>query len=311
MTVGSGTFVEGRTVDIVVPFYGPDSALRELLARLSRIDRELVASLTVVDNREDAVDGEHLGIRVLAAPRVQSSYYARNRGASVGAAEWILFLDADVRPPADLPRGYLDQLADERTGVLAGAVVDEPSGAGEARLAVAYAEARAHMSQANTLGGGRWSYAQTANCAVRRRAFEEVGGFVETIRSGGDADLCFRLAAKGWSIEPRSAASAVHLSRPTLRALLSQRARHGAGAAWLNRRHPGSFPRRRWIGLAAWAVRSEAAAAAALARGRRAQALIGAIEPLDVWAFELGRMASNEVRPGRGNRGLRSRFIAP
>ena len=50
------------------------------------------------------------------------------------------------------------------------------------------------MSQRNTLTGVR-PYAQTAHCAVRRSAFEAVGGFREDIRSGGDADLCFRLAS--------------------------------------------------------------------------------------------------------------------
>ncbi len=98
------------------------------------------------------------------------------------------------------------------------------------------------MSQANTLGAGHWAYVQTANCAIRRSAFEQVGGFCDEVRSGGDADICFRLRDAGWAIEPRERALVVHSSRRTLGKLLRQRARMGAGAAWLDQRHPGSFP---------------------------------------------------------------------
>ena len=94
------------------------------------------------------------------------------------------------------------------------------------------------MSQENTLHDPRWGYAQTANAAFRRTAFEEVGGFEEHARSGGDADLCFRLRAAGWELVYRPEAMVVHRNRTTLRSLLRQRARHGAGSAWLNRRNP-------------------------------------------------------------------------
>lgn len=304
--------MQGRTVDIVVPFHGSEEALDGLIAALAGLAAGDVESLTVVDNRRESEPRTAAGIHVHAAPELQSSYFARNRGAEVGSAEWILFLDADVLASSDLPRRYFEPPPGEGTAVLAGAVIDEPAvPAARRRLAVAYAEARSHMSQRNTLRGGRWSYAQTANCAVRRSAFEDIGGFVGTIRSGGDADLCFRLREAGWGIEPRPDAAVMHRSRPTLRELLAQRARHGAGAAWLNRRHPQSFPRRRWPGLAAWSVRSEVGALRCLARGRREEALVGAIEPLDVWALELGRLTSNDARAGRRGGGLRERLRAP
>jgi GT2 family glycosyltransferase len=152
------------------------------------------------------------------------------------------------------------------------------------------------MSQQHTLLPGPWAYAQTANCAVRRVAFEEVGGFCDDVRSGGDADLCFRLRKAGWEIEARERATAVHRSRRTLRKLIRQRARHGSGAAWLARRYPGSFPRARWLGLVKWTFTSLTGAALARARGRNDEAVVAAVEPLLKWAFELGRLLPNEVK---------------
>jgi GT2 family glycosyltransferase len=133
---------------------------------------------------------------------------------------------------------------------------------------------------------------------VRRLAFEEVGGFCDNVRSGGDADLCFRIKQAGWEIEARKRATAVHRSRRTLRKLVRQRARHGSGAAWLARRYPGSFPRARWLGLTKWTFTSLAGAALASARGRSDEAVVAAVEPLLKWAFELGRLLPNEVGQG-------------
>src|SRR5207302_5268698 len=82
------------------------------------------------------------------------------------------------------------------------------------------------------------------NAAVRREAFEQVGGFTEGIRSGGDADLCFRLRVAGWKFDAREQAGVLHDNRATTRAFLRQKTRHGSGAGWLNKRYPGSFPAR-------------------------------------------------------------------
>lgn len=280
-------------VDVVVPFAGSAAALGELVARLEALALSPGDTLTIVDNRPagaEPVDG------VLRAPERQSSYFARNAGARNGSNPWLLFLDADVHPPNDLVDRYFDRLPDERAGVLAGTVVDEPLAEGDRSAVARYQMLRASMSQAHTLRPGKWSYAQTANCAVRRRAFEQVGGFRDRVRSGGDADLCFRLRAAGWTISAREEAGAMHGSRRSLRALLRQRARHGSGAAWLSREHPGAFPRARWLGLAKWTVTSIVAAAAARARGRPDDALVAVMEPLLKWAFELGRLFPNEVR---------------
>jgi mycofactocin glycosyltransferase len=285
-------------VDVVVPFRGLSENLDRVVARLGRISRESVASMTVVDNREGARSASRGPVRILPAPRLASSYYARNCGAALGKAPWVLFLDADVDPPRDLVLSYFDPSPSPDVAVLAGAVRDEAPDPDGDDPVVSYAHARGYMSQDNTLHRGRWRYAQTANCAIRREAFEAVGGFVEGIRSAGDADICFRLAAAGWSIEERPNAGVIHRSRRSLRALLAQRARHGAGVAWANRQHPGSFPPRRvrrWPLLALWGLGGGVHALRHLAAGRRARALEAMIPPLNALALEAGRGRSNRA----------------
>lgn len=278
-------------VDVVVPFAGSEERLRAVAARLAALELRDGDTVTLVDNRAagEPVDGP-AGVRVLAARGQQSSYFARNRGAEAGSAEWLLFLDGDVEFAPGLLDALLLPVPGERVGVLAGAIEDVVVVDGPVAR---WLRERGAMSQDNTLRGPR-PYAQTAHCAVRRTAFAQVGGFTEGIRSGGDADLCFRLADAGWALEARPA-SVRHEARARPGALLRQMARHGAGAAWLEREHPGTFPRtERSLGLAWWLVRSTARV-----RGRESAAreLLG---PATALAFALGRRLPNTV--GRSRR---------
>ena len=283
---------------MVVPFAGTQDELEQLLAGLDRLELLPEDTVTVVDNRrrpaEPAVRGR---TRVLTAPERRSSYFARNRGVEGRTGEWIVMLDADVLPPPDLLDRFFDPAPAERTAVVAGRLIDSGPHPGEcATAAIRWGLHRSTMSQHNTLAGP-WGYAQTASCAVRRAAFNEVGGFREDIRSGGDADLCYRLRAAGWSIESREGAASVHASRRTLRRLVRQRLRHGSGAAWLNREYPGSAPGHgSWPGLVKWTFQCTARSALASLRGRREEALIAAVDLIVMWATELGRLLPNRVR---------------
>jgi len=291
--------VSGRpSVDVVLPFRGSDAQLALVLERLSGLDLETGDTVTVADNRRGARDRDGSGrVRVLGAGELQTSYHARNRAAALGTADWLVLLDADVLPPVDLLARYFAPMPGAGVGLLAGAVVDEEPASDGSTSAARYAWLKSSMSQEITLAHDRWAFAQTANAALRRVAFEQVGGFEAGVRSGGDADLCFRARAAGWELERREHAAVVHRNRQTVPRMLAQRARHGAGAAWLSERWPGALPRRRWPGLAWWSIRRAGAGALAAAKRDRDGALLGLLDGPAVWAFEIGRLIPNRPRP--------------
>lgn len=279
-------------MDVVVPFHGTPADLEALASRLARLELSSGDTLLIVNNTP-ARAGVPATVPVLAASERATPGYARNRGAERGSAEWLVFLDADTEPSTDLLNRYFDPPPAADTVLLAGGIEDEavPADApGPAR----YAYLRHTLSQDRSLGReDRFAFAQAANIACRRSAFEAVGGFREDIRAAEDADLSYRLKAAGGSIERRERASVIHHSRRELRAFLAQAWLHGAGSAWLDRNYPGAFPARRRPGLLWWAARTGARGLAHAAVSRDRDALTtGLYEPLWELAFEFGRLRS-------------------
>jgi GT2 family glycosyltransferase len=279
-------------VSVIVPFAGPRGRIEQLIGELEALARLPSDELIVADNGE-ALAAARGSVRILGARGVRSPGFARNRGAREARGEWLVFFDADTEPRPDLLDAYFDPAPHPQTAVLAGAIVDV---AARPSLAARHSAARNQMSQRATLQRRGTPYAQTANCAVRRSAFEEVGGFAEEIRAGEDADLCFRLQRAGWRLEERPAAEVAHRSRETASALFRQLARHGSGAHWLERRYPGEFPAPRPRELAGRAVRCVRAVARALARRDPEAAGFALLDLAGSTAFDLGRLLPNEAR---------------
>lgn len=292
-------------MDVVIPFRGDPAQLARLSERLDVLRLAPGDSLTVVDNTPGSrtTGAPDCAGTVLRAAERATPAYARNRGAQRGSAEWILFLDADVVPPPDLLDRYFDPLPGERTALLGGAVLDEPASPGGG-VAARYAELREVSSQEGTYRFGRRGYPKTSNAAVRRAAFEALGGFREEIRAAEDADLAYRLRDGGWETERRDGAAVVHRNRATVRAFVVQRLVHGAGGAWLDREYPGALPARRLPGLVWWALRTTAGGLLEAGRSHDRDAAVEALlGPLDDVAFELGRSLPNR-RPLAGVAGI-------
>ena len=279
-------------VDVVAPFVGSDAELSELVARLHTLHRIPGDTVTVVDNRPGPPSGA-VSPEVLRAPERQSSYYARNRGAARGRAAWIVFLDDDVEPSPDLLDRYLSPPPADGVGVLRGAISTTWRGGG--RIA-RYGVLRGHLGTEHVSEPGL-EFAQTANAAVRRAAFESVGGFADHVRSGGDADLSFRIRAAGWGLEDRPAAQVGHPPRATLRPMLRQFMRYGSGAHWLGQRYPRFAPPIGMATIARWLVGMPIRVSVHAAHGRGDDALNRAMDPVIVVAHELGRFVPNEVAP--------------
>jgi GT2 family glycosyltransferase len=283
------------SVSVVVPFRGDRAAaarIRDALARLTLVPGD---QLILADNSDHGVAAEVLADRgrVVAATGERSSYHARNCGAAIAEADWILFLDADCEPAPDLLDRYFSKPVPADCGLIAGAIV---GAADRSSLLARYTDDRLFYDGERGLGANgadEGGAAPTGNLLVRRTAFESVGGFAEGIRSAGDFDLCWRAQAAGWRLLRRPDAGVAHHHRDDLVSFLAMIARYGAGASWINRRYPGASPR--W-GLIPGLTGSVRDIARNLLRGRPTEALYRAIDAVGLVAYAIGYARSNDAR---------------
>jgi GT2 family glycosyltransferase len=272
---------------VIVPFAGPQTELEEMLRRLGRLQLRDGDEVVLVDNRRHRIAPAVTPpppIRVISAAELASSWYARNRGVAETKGEWLVFIDADTRPAADLlDRYFAPQPADD-VAVLVGGVRDWATAD---TLCSRYVSSRRKMDQEIVLHNSYRAYGQTANCAVRRDAFVAIGGFNTEELSAGDADLCWRLQAVGRALESRPAAYVDHENRTRFWALFRQLMRHGSGLDWLEQRYPGCSPPptlRELIGRVPHYL-----FAAARARSRE-EALFALADLASLYARDLGRV---------------------
>ena len=277
----------------MVPFRGDRLAAHRLAAALACLELGDGDDAIVADNTADGAARwiARDGIRVVRATRERSAYHARNAGARVSTNAWLLFLDADCRPEPALLAAYFETPVPAECGALAGQILGEP---GQRTLAARYARSRHLFDHAEGLIRANGGGAAAGNLLVRRAAFEEIGGFAEGIRSGGDLDLCRRLRAAGWRLGFRPRALVHHRHRTSLPSLLGAVARYGAGARWLNQRYPGSSP--------PWPLRAGLASTARdvvrhVGDGRVEEALFRGVDGLGLVAHRVGYATHN--RAGR------------
>ena len=221
---------------------------------------------------------------------VRTPAYARNGGARAARGEWLVFIDADTVPEPGLLDAYIDPAPRADTAVLAGGIEDYAlRSTAVARVNVA----RARMSHRATLERAGTPYAQTANCAIRRTAFE---GRRRVRRRGAGGRGCRPVLSppgRRWSL--RSAPGRWCGTAAARRSPRGWRRWSGTGAARRGSRAagPGGSPATGARPLVRRLGRDLADASSSLARRRPADAADPLLDMLGAAAFELGRLRPN------------------
>lgn len=212
---------------VVIPVYNglsylPD-CLRALMVAAERFPR---IEVIVVDN--GSTDGTYEWllsnwtdrVRIFQLPKATIAA-VRNYGARLAKGEYLCFIDSDCMVSADYFLQATDILSQPGISVT-GCRYMLPENA-------CWIERVWHGLHAST-SDGIVTYLPSGNLIVRREAFFQVGGFEESLITGEDADLCRRLANKGFPVYQAQAVAAVHLGEPkTLWEFFRREVWHGIG----------------------------------------------------------------------------------
>lgn len=192
--------VDPSRVAVVVPVGGAAPAWGRAARSLARLDPAPGEIVAVIDGGNNGLEAtaKEIGARVVVLEERGGPARARNRGAAEATGDVLLFLDSDVEAPTDVA-SRIAALFDADPGLTAvmGSYDDTPADPGflsRYRNLLHHYVHQTGRENASTFWAG---------CgAVRRGAFEEVGGFDESYAEPSieDIELGARLIQAGHSI---------------------------------------------------------------------------------------------------------------
>jgi glycosyltransferase involved in cell wall biosynthesis len=216
-------------LSVIIPAFNAETTLPAQLDALSRQDVSFAWEILLCDNgstdstREIASRwSDRLpGLVVVDASSRRGPAAARNAGARQARSPALAFCDAD------------DVIADDWVSNMFTALQDAELVAGVAtkvQLGSAADRPEHYRFGPYRISHFPWLLAAAANnLGVRRETFELVGGFDETLRTGEDDDLCWRIQLAGYPLVTRPELAIQAGSREGLHAVFKQAFGYGRG----------------------------------------------------------------------------------
>jgi histidinol-phosphate phosphatase family protein len=292
---------------VVIPTVGRP-CLQDCLDALAAARGPLPQQVVLADDRRDTPDPLPARIPGRLARRTtvltldgRGPAGARNAGwRAAGAAEWVVFLDDDVRVSPSWRAALAADLADQPAqvaGVQGVVAVPLPAG----RRPTDWERGTAGLA------GARWI---TADMAYRRRALIDAGGFDERFPRAfrEDADLALRVLDRGWRLaQGRRQTTHPVRAQPRWASLRAQagnaddalmRRLHGRG--WHTRADAARGRRAgHWLTTSLAVGSAAGLAASTLASGRARRTLRRAAAAAAAgWLLTTAEFAAARIRPG-------------
>lgn len=229
-----------RDVTVVIPVRDNPSGLERLVSSLRGLRVVIVDDGSVTPVLESDFEGMYCDVRVIRLPRPKGPAAARNAGLRVCETELVAFLDSDVVPRRGWLEALLGHFCDPAVALVAPRIVAlNPSDSPVARYEAVRSSLDLGLREAPVVPYGTVSYVPSAAIICRRRTLMEIGGFDESLASGEDVDLCWRLNEAGARLRYEPIAMVAHDHRTELRKWFARKKFYGGSAAPLAIRHPG------------------------------------------------------------------------
>jgi mycofactocin system glycosyltransferase len=228
--------VSVEDVDVVIPVHDNVDVLSELLESLRGLH------VTVVDDASSNADEvlgctERFDVDVVRLNENVGPGSARNAGARATTRPLLWFIDVDVT--VDDALEVLSRLQPHFSDPLEGAVAPRIRGAQGPSIRDRFEERFSPLDMgersALVIPNSSVHFVPSACLLVRRSSFGD--GFDETLRTGEDVDLVWRLHDHGWLVRYVADVIVTHRARSTWREWWIQRSRYGQSSSELAKRH--------------------------------------------------------------------------
>lgn len=179
---------------------------------------------------------------------------ARNTGLGLVRTDWVVFVDVDVVAGFDDVAALAAWVAHPRTAAIAPRVRSIGGSSTIERYEASRSPLDAGPVPARVRPGTRVSYVPAAMILCNADTIRAVGGFDESMRTGEDVDLVWRLDRAGHHVRYEPAIEVGHHPRTDLAALVRQRRGYGASTTALHRKHGAAVAplRTTWANFGAW-----------------------------------------------------------
>lgn len=228
-----------RDVTVIIPVRDNACGLRRLVAALRGLHIVIVDDGSSMPVRHEDFVGAHPDIEVLRHAQSKGPAAARNTGLAACKTGYVAFLDSDVVPRRGWLEALLGHFCDPTVALVAPRIVGL---AHTDHLVGRYEAIRSSLDlgqrEAPVLPYTSVSYVPSAAIICRTAALRDIDGFDETLRSGEDVDLCWRLVEAGARLRYEPIAQVAHDHRTELRDWVMRKAFYGGSAAPLSVRHP-------------------------------------------------------------------------
>ncbi len=214
----SFTASDSAVVTIIIPVYNNWQITENCLRSLSRQSFSVPVQILVVDDGSSDETPERLreipGIKIVTQPKNAGYMYAIRAGVTAATSEFVLLLNNDVVVCDDWLEPLLARARDPRIGAV-GSMLLFPNGSLQEAGALLFSDATGANFGKGDDPRRPWyqtphqvDYCSGASLLVRKKAWEEVGGFDVEFAPAyyEETDFCFALRAAGYSVwfEPGS-----------------------------------------------------------------------------------------------------------
>ena len=228
-----------RDVTVVIPVRDNTFGLRRLMSTLRGLQVVVVDDGSATPVNSSDVRSLYCKVDIVRHDRSKGPAAARNTGLAACTTDFVAFLDSDVVPRRGWLEALLGHFSDPAVALVAPRIVGLSH---SDNLVARYEAVRSSLDlgrrEAPVVPYGTVSYVPSAAIICRCSALRQLGGFDETLQSGEDVDLCWRLVEGSARLRYEPIALVAHSHRVQLREWLVRKAFYGKSAAALSVRHP-------------------------------------------------------------------------